>query len=528
MNYCQKDYRLQKNSWDIPGHYLHVGIGIFLLSFIFYIYTLSPTIIWSDSAAFTIQAKEPRMGYSITNHYLFIILGKLFSFLPFEPAYSMNLLSAVTASITVFIVYFIILDITQSKFASLTGSLALTVSHAFWLHAVIAEVYDLNACFVAAVILTLLKWRRNKDNYMPLYLAAFLFGLGLTNHRIILFDIVGIIVFIFLTEPKIIRKAKVIFSMIMSFIIGALFLIYPIINKILVKPVADVVDTFTAEGYKASVIKYSPKILEEIGLYLSYLFYQFPLIGFLLGFAGLVAIFRNDRKLSLLFLLLIGVNAVFFMKFGPAFGTTKYTFYISGYMVFSILIGCGAVFFQNVLIKRESSAVKFSIVIMLMIFLFPMALYSITPVLSKAFDIDLLHARTLPYRDNQEYFLNPNKRGYTGAARYAQEALETAKPNSIIIADHTPFTVLRYFQEIKGLRKDLTLIMPNSKKRTEDGKLIRLRTKDIVARYYGKREIYLADMEERGYYFLKPLKNNYDFIPDGLLYRVVKKKTVNP
>lgn len=435
----------------------------------------------------------------------------------------MNLLTAVTASATVLIVYLVILEITNSKIASLAGSLALTVSHAFWLHAVITEVYDLNACFAAAVILALLKWRRNNDNYKYLYLAAFLFGLGLTNHRIMAFDTAGVIIFILVTEPKIMSKAKVIFSAIIAFIAGNLLLIYSVIRGLMKKPAAGVADLVTAEGYKGAVSSYSPDLFKEIGLYISYLFYQFPLFGFFLGFIGLAALFKNDRKVAVLFSLLLFVNAVFFIKFGPAYGTTKYTFYISAYMVFSILIGYGVFSFQQILNKKNIKAANFSIVITLIILLLPIALYNIAPYATKTLGIDILHARTLPYRDNAEYFLNPNKRGYTGPAKYAEEVFRTASPGSIIVADHTPYTVLLYFQKTKGIRNDIELFLPGDKTKDRDGRRIVIRTKDIVRKYYGSRDIYLADMEEKGYYMLGPLRSDYDFVPEGILYRIVKK-----
>jgi hypothetical protein len=490
--------------------------------------TLAPGVIWGDSAKFALEVNNLHLGYHADSHPLFIVLGKMFSLLPLEPAYSLNLLSAVCASIAVFLVYLIIIEITNSKISAVAGALALCVSHAFWLHAVIAEVYDLNAAFIASVIFFVLKWRKDINNYTPLYIAAFLCGLGLTNHRIIIFDIIGAAIFVLVTEPKIIRRVKVILSILASLLTGSLLLIYIMVRDILLNPVTLVADKFTAEGYKMAVMKYSPKILEETGLYLSYLFYQFPLIGFVLGFTGLIAIFKNDRKLALLFSLLIGINALFFFKFGPSLGTSKFTFYISAYMVFSLLIGYGFFSMKEALAGRGYPVKQTIMLTIILLFLVPVLGYSFAPSISKSLKIDLLHARTISYRDNDEFFLDPNKKNYYGAERFALEVFNEAGPDSIIFADYTPYTVLKYFQEVKGLRKDLMIVLPGSKKRAKDGTVKFNIMKDIVLESYGSKYIYLADIQDETYYRLSTLKIDYDFVPGGILFRIVKKQGLKP
>jgi len=481
-----------------------------------YLFTLAPTVIWGDSANFALKVKSLDMGYSADSHPLFIVLGKAFSCLPFEPAYSLNLLSALTASATVFLVYLIVFGITQSKISAVVGALALCVSHAFWLHAVMAEVYGLNAAFVAAVVLCLLKWRKNPDRHAPLYAAALLSGLGLTNHRIILVDLIGMTVFVLVTDPKIIRKGRALLSVFFSFLAGSLLLVFIIVQNMLNRPLTVVADTFSAEGYKEAVVKYSPKVLEEMGIYFSYLFYQFPLAGFALGFAGAVALFRKDIKLALLFSLLIIMNGLLLFKLGPSYGHSKYTFYISAYMVFSILIGCGFFSLQNYLEQRRGFAGKLSPAAAFSVIFLPVLLYNVTPTLTKKLNIDLLNARQVPYRDNEKYFLNPSKRGYDGAERYAREAFETASAGSVIIADYTPYTVLRYLQDIKGVRSDVLLVRIMG-----HGGIV----PKILSEHSGKRDIYLADIGIPRSYRVRYLQKKYDIVRQGVLHKVVPKET---
>jgi thioredoxin-like negative regulator of GroEL len=71
--------------------------------------------------------------------------------------------------------------------AGIAGGLLLAFSQGLWSQSVIAEVYSLNILFQTAVLLFLYRWMSEPDNPKPLFLMAFTFGLGLTNHQTLLF-----------------------------------------------------------------------------------------------------------------------------------------------------------------------------------------------------------------------------------------------------------------------------------------------------------------------------------------------------
>src|SRR5207245_1270640 len=134
------------------------------------------------------------------------LLLNLFSFLPFgDVAYRANLLSAVCAALAVAIVYLAALQLTQSEFASLVAALALAVSPVFWSQAVIAEVYALNALFVAALIYGAIvgRWSARR-----LPLLALLFGLALTHHRTVLLMAPALVGFLIFDLRSLIEKSK--------------------------------------------------------------------------------------------------------------------------------------------------------------------------------------------------------------------------------------------------------------------------------------------------------------------------------
>ena len=71
--------------------------------------------------------------------------------------------------------------------AGISGGLLLAFSPVLWSQSVIVEVYSLNALFQMIVLLLIYMWMCRPKSDTLLYVAAFLFGLGLTNHQTLLF-----------------------------------------------------------------------------------------------------------------------------------------------------------------------------------------------------------------------------------------------------------------------------------------------------------------------------------------------------
>ncbi len=71
--------------------------------------------------------------------------------------------------------------------AGISSGLLLAFSQGMWSQSVIAEVYSLNIFFQTLMLLFLYRWMAEPDNPKPLFLMAFTYGLGMTNHQTILF-----------------------------------------------------------------------------------------------------------------------------------------------------------------------------------------------------------------------------------------------------------------------------------------------------------------------------------------------------
>src|SRR5262245_48534701 len=115
---------------------------VFAAALAFYALTLAPTVAWGDSAGLSLAAVQ---GYSefinAASHPFFTVVGRLFVALPGDPGRNVNFEAAMFGALCVSLVYGCARLLGASKTAAATGAAALCVSHAFWLHSVIAEVY---------------------------------------------------------------------------------------------------------------------------------------------------------------------------------------------------------------------------------------------------------------------------------------------------------------------------------------------------------------------------------------------------
>lgn len=149
-----------------------------------YVRSLAPTVMWYDMGEFATAASVLGIAHN-TGYPLFIMLGKLFTLLPLgDPAYRVNLLSAVFGALTVGLTFVIIWHITSSRISAWVGALTIAFSSTLWSNATWAISYDLNAFLTLLILLLLLRWRGRGERENLLW-ALFVFGLGFGNHHLI-------------------------------------------------------------------------------------------------------------------------------------------------------------------------------------------------------------------------------------------------------------------------------------------------------------------------------------------------------
>jgi hypothetical protein len=183
------------------------------VSFAVYFYTLCPTVGLEDSGELAVAGDWLGVphppGYPIWTMMAWVFT-KVFAFVKFRgqpnPAWSIGLMSAVFGALSAGGAAMLICrsgrDILRGSSQishnlgrktedtlCLIGGIASSLLFAFtpimWSQAVIVEVYTLNAFFLVLILLFIYMWIRRPNN-KTLFIASFLFGLGLTNYQVIL------------------------------------------------------------------------------------------------------------------------------------------------------------------------------------------------------------------------------------------------------------------------------------------------------------------------------------------------------
>ncbi|QIN78596.1 DUF2723 domain-containing protein [Rubrobacter marinus] len=212
---------------------LAVSVGLLVAGFALFLYlrTLAPTVLYYDrptlldSAMF--QAQLSTLGVTHPTGYpTYTMLGHLFTYLPIgDPAYRINLFSAIVGAAGVLVLYLVGLRLTGSILGAGLGALAFGIGDTYWSQAIIAEVYTLNVLFITTVLLLLLVWRdTRRDRY--LLAACFLMGLSLTHHVTSGLLLPGAAIFVFAVEKRKFVQWRVVLKGAGLFLVGLLPYLY--------------------------------------------------------------------------------------------------------------------------------------------------------------------------------------------------------------------------------------------------------------------------------------------------------------
>ncbi len=163
-----------------------IALAVALVSFVLYLRTLAPDVVDADGGEFQFATWNFSFVHP-TGYPLYLIFGGLFQHLvPIgNPAYRLNLFTAITAALAVAMVYLVANQLTRHRGASIVAAASFAVTRAFWYDAGAAETYDLNAFFVALLICIALRWQ-SEPTARKLATFCFAYGLAFTHHRSII------------------------------------------------------------------------------------------------------------------------------------------------------------------------------------------------------------------------------------------------------------------------------------------------------------------------------------------------------
>ena len=173
------------------------GLLIFSFSFLFYIATLAPTVLWGDSAKLALYAYNRYLLLNPTGgHPLHTLFGMIFSFIPIgDFAYRQNMMSAFFGSMTVVFLFFIIRNMGIRRWVCVLAAFSFALSHTWWLVSVVNESYTLNVFFIAVSLFIISIFERSTRKTILICAGSFVAGLSLTDSLLFLFLVPGVLYF---------------------------------------------------------------------------------------------------------------------------------------------------------------------------------------------------------------------------------------------------------------------------------------------------------------------------------------------
>jgi Protein of unknown function (DUF2723) len=435
-----------------------LGAAVATLVGILYFGTLAPTVLpygvpdTLDSPMLQTEVTVLGVGHP-TGYPTYMMLTHLFTYLPFgDPAYRVNLASAVFGVAAVLVVYLAGLRLARQAAAAAVGALAFGLSGAFWSQAVIAEVYTLEALLVALLIFVLLVWRDRRDGRY-LLLSAFLVGFSLTHHLTSVLLVPAALTFVLLTDRRLFSRTGLVVKCLGMFLLGLLPLLYLPVRALMHAPLNEADPStpwrflllvtggsFLAESSEKGR-HCSPSSLAladastKLGLFGEHLLGQFSFILMVVGVLAAVYLLFTDRAtailLGVLFFGCLGQAAVYLQLGIEDF----YVFLIPAFLVFGLCISAGfGVLLRWVERMTIGSTAGGALVVALSV------LILIVPLLGV-----------------REAYVE-HDRGEDYAARKTIEAVASEVEKGATVLHHR--SPLWYMVLVEGRRHDLTLIDP--------------------------------------------------------------------
>jgi hypothetical protein len=473
-----------------------------------YVGTCAPGSLWQDSGMYQYRIWhndiEGALGLALS-HPLYHLIGIAAKQIPFgDFAYRVNLISALSGAIAVANLFLLIRLWLGTNWPAIIGAIVFALSHTFWQHTAIAEVYTLGGMFLITELLLLLLYVRTEQKKY-LYLLAMANGLAMANHVWASIALACYMVCVcWLLVKKRIRWCDVMAAAGL-WVFGALPYEYLIVKEMIYSGdiVGTLISAFFGKSWGSAVLNthITGRMVKENIMFFG-LNYLTPDI--LLFFVGVFSIYRVAAKRIFANVLLM-VMILYFIFAARYTVPDRYAFFIPFYCLVPIFIGAG---FEYLCRKYNRNYLG----IIAMIFaVIPVFVYAAAPALAEKAHVTLGTKRNIPYRDDYVYFLRPWQTCNNGPQRFAEEALKTADDNAIIYADGTTVYPLLYEQQVKGIYTNVMII-------TSHGSANNMEKSTNIDKIVAQRPFYVVS-PVKGYVPAEWLEK-YSFKQQGVLWRM--------
>ena len=428
---------------------------LFILTFALYVSAAARTVTFSDSGDFL-------MGISTVGNIhgpgypLYLMSAKLFSWMvPFGSlAFRASLYSAIFASLTTCLIYWIVFRMTHSRVSGVVAGFAYAFSYTFWYESVIPETYAINTFFIALLIVLIMRWerllkegrRQSADNALCIF--AFVFGLALANHFSIIFVLPAFLFFALDTSWRDAFAPRNLLRMAAFLAIGLLPYIYepaaafrgPAYNYGDPSTLIRWYHHITVYYQRAGLFEYPYRLFPgRFWRYFGTLATEFPYYWWLGGIGFLAAFRKRSKKYPLFLLFLFLLVLIPVMTYNQLEAVLRAHFYYESYLLVSLWIGFGVAYLVRAFkllgghLDRLVECAALALVVVL--------------------------ALLCPLGSLVVHYDKVDKSNYYYARDMAKDMLESTEPGSVLLVslDNVIFPCL-YMQIVEGLRADVRVI----------------------------------------------------------------------
>jgi hypothetical protein len=430
------------NQWN------YIGIVVFFALFSLYWVTMPKSIALEDDGLF-IQSSY-FLGVAHPPGYPFYtLLSWAWAQIPLgEIAYRLHLFSGMFGALSGVLLTLIAFRIIRNPWIAVLSGLMLGVSKIVWSQSIIAEVYSMNMAIIGMLIyLGLLEQKTKNSSPRILYLAAFFYGLGLSNHWPLLVAATPLFAILYLSSIKKLWQHIIgCFSFLLVGLSPYLFMVirsnqgpsYSTFGP--VGSLDDFLFTVTRRGYQQvdqSVTAGLEDKVQYLGFLLEQMANQWGIGVLLIALVGALFAWKSiGKKNHIAFLTgLICTSFVLISLLGFDFTRLKQlivsVYFLPTYFLLAIFFGVGVELIWRQ-VHRFSGVViyaySFSLIGLLVVALF----------------------NGLTTNDRSKY----NWGNFYGAAVFSS----LPEKATLIVEDDVNTGVLGYLHKVKGIRTDITLI----------------------------------------------------------------------
>ena len=484
-----------------------LNLGLFATISLFgllYIFTLAPGLLPADNGEF--QLVGATLGVAHPPGFpLYTLLSHFMTWLPIAAtaAYKINLLSALSSTATLCLIYLTTFRLTKRHLAAGTAVFSLGTATTFWAQATTANIRSLTAFFAALALYALIcHWQEKEqkgDRYLLLFAAAL--SLGYTHHLSLAFMGLVLVLSLALLDPGFFKTPSRWKRPFLAALIGLLPLIYLPLRAGADAPgatdslnsISGFLNHFLALGFQGDFFYFVQPVvlwqrLKVMGNVLTFQFSPWLLAGALLGWLFLL---RHNWRLGFL---LGGSFALHTLVTATYRAPQTVEYMLPAYVPLAMCVGLACGYLTDFGTKQQFVLRWIPLTITAVLF---------TTAVAQGWQrwpsFQMLH-QTEDTRD------------------YAQTILDGAPPNSLVLANWHWATPLWYLQTVEQQRPDVTIayVAPG------EGSYSQTWVNEIATAWGNGRSVIATYIDEAAYSPLPPAEP----LGEALLFRQTPTTTL--